>query len=87
MGNPEDGPIEVIVSLDTPIATDLHVRIRTMNLTQVFELTDGEDARRLIDLPNDFPDPGVFDPSRPYIASSEYHKQLVAMQCVRNLLL
>ena len=79
MGNSEDGLIEVSLTLQTPIATDLDVRIRTMNLTQVFELTDGEVARPLIDLPNDFPNPGVFDKKIPYIASSECHKQLVGM--------
>ena len=72
-GSIEDGPIEVILTLNGRIATDLDVRIHMMNLTQAFELVEGETARQLIDLPNDFPDPGVFDPNRPYIASSESH--------------
>ena len=70
-GSIEDSPIAVILTLSAPIATDLDVRIRMMNLTQVFELTEGEVARRRIPLPDNFPDPGVFDPRRPYIASSE----------------
>ena len=67
----EDSPIAVRLTLSAPIATDLDVRIRMMNLTQVFELTEGEVARRRIPLPDDFPDPGEFDSKRPYIASSE----------------
>ena len=78
-GNIEDSPIEVILTLSVPIATDLDVRIRMMNLIQVFELTEGEVARRRIPLPDDFPDPGVFDPRRPYIASSECPKLLIGM--------
>ena len=71
VGNIEDSPIAVILTLSAPIATDLDVCIRMMNLTQVFELSEGVVARRRIPLPNDFPDPGEFDSKRPYIASSE----------------
>ena len=78
-GNIEDSPIEVILTLSVPIATDLDVRIRMMNLTQVFELTEGEAARRLIHLPDNFPDPGVFDSRRPYIAGSECSDLMIGM--------
>ena len=78
-GNIEDSPIEVMLTLSGPIATDLDVRIRMMNLTQVFELTEGEVARRLIHLPDNFPDPGVFDQRRPYIASSECTELMIVM--------
>ena len=75
-GSTEDGPIEVILTLNAPIATDVDVHIRPMNLTQVFEVVEGETSRRLINLPNDFPDPGMFDKRRPYIASSECHERI-----------
>ena len=78
-GNIEDSPIEVILTLSVPIATDLNVRVRMMNLTQVFELTEGEVARRRIPLPDDFPDPGVFSSRRPYIASSECPELMIGM--------
>ena len=78
-GNIEDSLIEVMLTLSGPIATDLDVRIQMMNLTQVFELTEGEVARRRIPLPDNFPDPGVFDPRRPYIASSECTELMIAM--------
>ena len=78
-GSIENTPIAVRLTLTAPIATDLNVRIRMMNLTQAFELTEGEVARRLIPLPDDFPDPGVFNPRRPYIASSECPELMITM--------
>ena len=78
-GTIEDRPIAVRLTLTAPIATDLEVRIRMMNLTQVFELTEGEVARRRIPLPDDFPDPGVFNSRRPYIASSECPELMITM--------
>ena len=77
-GSIESRPITVRLTLTAPIATDLDVHIRMMNLTQVFELTEGEVARRVIHLPDDFPDPGVFDPRRPYTASSECPELMIA---------
>ena len=78
-GSIEDSPIAVRLTLTAPIATDLDVRIRMMNITQVFELTEGEVARRKIPLPDDFPDPGVFDSRRPYIASSKCPELMIGM--------
>ena len=78
-GSIENSPITVRLTLTAPIATDLDVRIRMMNLTQVFNLTEGEVARRMIPLPDDFPDPGVFNSRRPYIASSECPELMITM--------